>query len=202
MIQQLWDKAWTEYADGIDLTKARVGGRATKENPNKEDATFWNRVGPQWVSHYVDWRKNNSEWKIWVTPQGAPAIELGLHFQISGVPIKMVIDRVFDVNGNLVVVDLKTSQQTPSSSLQLGFYKFGLNKVLGANVNLGTYWMARQSGTVPLIDLSTYTDDKIEYLVEKFDFARKSAIFLPNTNNCNRCSLTEHCQFTSKKEKK
>ena len=133
MIQQLWDKAWTEYADGIDLTKARVGGRA---------------------------------------------------------------------NGNLVVVDLKTSQQTPSSSLQLGFYKFGLNKVLGADVNLGTYWMARQSGTVPLIDLSTYTDDKIEYLVEKFDFARKSAIFLPNTNNCNRCSLTEHCQFTSKKEKK
>ena len=40
MIQQLWDKAWTEYADGIDLTRARVGGRATKENPNKEPFIF------------------------------------------------------------------------------------------------------------------------------------------------------------------
>jgi hypothetical protein len=50
-----------------------------------------------------------------------------------------------------------------------------------------------------MIDLSDYTEDKLEYLVRSFDKARKSGIFIPNTNNCNRCGLTEHCQFTSKK---
>ena len=199
---ELWQEAWAEESKDIDLTQARTGGRATKEYPNKEDATFWNNVGPKWVESYITWRKNNTDWKIWKTPQGVPAIELGIVPEFAGVPVKMVIDRVFDYHGNLVVVDLKTSQQTPSSTLQLGFYKVGLGKVLGAEIKYGAYWMARQSGTTELIDLTEYTEDKLNYLASGFDKARKSGIFLPNTNNCNRCGLTDHCQFTSKKEKK
>ena len=199
---ELWNEAWAEEAEGIDLTNARTGGRATKEYPNKEDATFWNNTGPKWVESYITWRKNNTDWKIWKTPQDVPAIELGIVPEFAGVPVKMVIDRVFDYHGNLVVVDLKTSQQTPSSTLQLGFYKVGLGKVLGAEIKYGAYWMARQSGTTELIDLTQYDEEKLEYLASGFDKARKSGIFLPNTNNCNRCGLTDHCQFTSKKEKK
>jgi hypothetical protein len=59
--------------------------------------------------------------------------------------------------------------------------------------------MARQEGTSAMVDLSGYTEEKLEYLVSNFDKARKAGIFIPNTNNCNRCGLTEHCQFTSKK---
>lgn len=198
----LWAEAWSEEAKGIDLTNARVGGRATKEYPNKEDAVFWRNTGPKWVSSYITWRQNNTNWKIWKTPQGLPAIELGIKPEFAGVPVKMVIDRVFEVNGELVVVDLKTSQQTPSSTLQLGFYKVGLEKVLGVEIKYGAYWMARQSGTTELIDLTGYTEDKLNYLADGFDRARKSGIFLPNANNCNRCGLSEHCIFTSKKEKK
>lgn len=197
-----WAEAWSEEAKGIDLTDARVGGRATKEYPNKEDAIFWNAVGPKWVESYITWRKNNTDWKIWRTKDGVPAIELAIRPEFAGVPVKMVIDRVFEYHGDLIVVDLKTSQQTPASSLQLGFYKVGLEKVLGAEIKYGAYWMARQSGTTELIDLTGYTADKLDYLAGNFDKARKSAIFLPNTNNCNRCGLTEHCIFTSKKEKK
>jgi len=113
----------------------------------------------------------------------------------------MYIDRVFEVDGELVVVDLKTSQRTPDSSLQLGFYKAGLQQVFGVDIKLGNYWMARQSGTGSMIDLTKYTPDMIEYFVKHFDNARKAGIFLPNTNNCNRCGLTEFCPFTSKKEK-
>jgi len=199
---ELWTQAWAEEAKDIDLTNARVGGRATKANPNKEDAVFWNETGPKWVESYITWRKNNTNWKIWRTPDGVPAIELGIIPEFAGVPVKMVIDRVFDYHGNLVVVDLKTSQQTPASSLQLGFYKVGLEKVFGVEIKYGTYWMARQSGTSELIDLSGYTADKLDYLAMNFDKARKSGIFLPNTNNCNRCGLTEYCEFTSKKENK
>jgi CRISPR/Cas system-associated exonuclease Cas4 (RecB family) len=124
---------------------------------------------------------------------------LGLTPIFAGVPVKMVLDRVFEVNGELVVVDLKTSQQTPTSTLQLGFYKLGLKQIFGIDIKYGTYWMARQEGTSNMVDLSSYTEEKLEYLVASFDKARKAGIFIPNTNNCNRCGLTEHCQFTSKK---
>jgi hypothetical protein len=199
MQNELWNSAWAKELGDRDLTNARVGGRATKANPNKEDVNFWQETGPRWVQAYVDWRKANTDWKIWKTPQGVPAIELAMLPEFAGVPVKMILDRVFEVNGELVIVDLKTSQQTPSNTLQLGFYKVGLLKTFGIDVKWGTYWMARQSGVSQLVSLEQYTVDKLEYLVAGFDKARKAGIFLPNTNNCQyKCGLTAHCQFSTK----
>ena len=196
---ELWDKAWALESEGKDLTNARVGGRATKANPQKEDVNFWQATGPQWVQAYIDWRKANPSWKLWKTPQGAPAIELAMLPEFAGVPVKMILDRVFEVNGELVIVDLKTSQQTPTNTLQLGFYKVGMLKTFGIDVKWGTYWMARQHGVSPLVSLEQYTEDKLEYLVSGFDKARKAGVFLPNTNNCQyKCGLTAHCQFSTK----
>ena len=196
---ELWAKAWAQEAEGKDLTNARVGGRATKANPQKEDVNFWQTTGPQWVQAYIDWRKANPDWKLWKTPQGAPAVELAMLPEFAGVPVKMILDRVFEVNGELVIVDLKTSQQTPTNTLQLGFYKVGMLKTFGIDVKWGTYWMARQHGVSPLVSLEQYTEDKLEYLVAGFDKARKAGIFLPNTNNCQyKCGLTAHCQFSTK----
>lgn len=196
---ELWSKAWALESEGKDLTNARVGGRATKANPQKEDVNFWQATGPQWVQAYIDWRKANPDWKLWKTPQGAPAIELAMLPEFAGVPVKMILDRVFEVNGELVIVDLKTSQQTPTNTLQLGFYKVGMLKTFGIDVKWGTYWMARQHGVSPLVSLEQYTEDKLEYLVAGFDKARKAGIFLPNTNNCQyKCGLTAHCQFSTK----
>jgi hypothetical protein len=106
------------------------------------------------------------------------AIEIGIIPEFAGVPVKMVIDRVFDVDGQLVVVDLKTSQRTPDSSLQLGFYRAGLKKVFGIDVNYGSYWMSRQSGTSEMVDLTKYSTDMIDYFVEKFDKARRDGYIL------------------------
>jgi len=195
-IQELWKTSWTEAVEGVDLTQARVGGRATKANPDKENADWWQTSGPEWLKSYIEWRKNNSGWKIWKTPDGTPAIELGLVVNIEGVEIKMVIDRVFDVNGELVVVDLKTSQRLPSNPLQLGFYKIGLEKQFGVPVNYGNYYMARQGGTGELIDLTGYTEEKISYMIKLFDKARQAGIFIPNTNSCNTfCGFTDVCEF-------
>lgn len=200
--QQLWDQAWLESKGDTDLTNARVGGRATKANPNKEDVTFWQTQGPRWVEAYIAWRKANANWKIWTAPDGNPGIELALTPVVNGVAVKMIIDRVFEVNGELVIVDLKTSQNTPTSSLQLGFYKLGLEQTFGVNVKWGTYYMSRGSNVSEMVDLSEYTYDKMEYLITQFDKARKSAIFLPNTNSCQyMCGLTEYCQFSIKKDK-
>ena len=105
-VQQLWDQAWLESKGDIDLTNARIGGRATKANPNKEDVTFWQTAGPKWVEGYVAWRKANPTWSIWNAPDGNRAIELALTPVVSDVQVKMIIDRVFEVNGELVIVDL------------------------------------------------------------------------------------------------
>jgi putative RecB family exonuclease len=199
MQNDLWSKAWEQELGDTDLTNARVGGRATKANPNKEDVNFWQETGPKWVQAYIDWRQANPDWKIWKTPDGVPAIELAMLPEFAGVPVKMILDRVFEVNGELVIVDLKTSQQTPTNTLQLGFYKVGLLKTFGIDVKWGTYWMARQHGVSPLVSLEKYTEEKLEYLVTGFDKARKSGIFLPNTNNCQyKCGLTDFCTFSTK----
>jgi len=200
MTNALWAKAWSDETKELDFTKARVAGRVTIANPNKEDANWWNEKGPQWVDNYISWRKSNTNWKIWKTPQGARAIEIELNPVIADVPVKMVIDRVFEVDGELIIVDLKTSARRPISDLQLGFYKVGLEMMLGVKVNQGNYWMSRDSGTGEMIYLSRYTGDMLEYLVSGFDKARKAGIFLPNLSSCSFCGLTEHCTF--KKENK
>ena len=198
----LWSTAWNESKGDVDLDTARVGGRATKANPNKEDQYFWHGAGPKWVQGYIAWREFNKNWKIWVAPDGNPAIELALNPVVAGVTIKMIIDRVFEVDGQLVICDLKTSQQTPTSNLQLGFYKLGLEQTFGMEVKWGNYYMARANGTSEMVDLSDYTYEKMEYLVTQFDKARQSGIFLPNTNSCQyMCGLTEYCQFSTKKDK-
>lgn len=199
---QLWQEAWDESKGDVDLDTARVGGRATKANPNKEDQHFWHGAGPKWVQGYIAWREFNKNWKIWVAPDGNPAIELALNPVVAGVTIKMIIDRVFEVDGQLVICDLKTSQQTPTSNLQLGFYKLGLEQTFGMEVKWGNYYMARANGTSEMVDLFDYTYEKMEYLVTQFDKARQSGIFLPNTNSCQyMCGLTEYCQFSTKKDK-
>jgi hypothetical protein len=200
-VNDLWNIAWDESKGDIDLTNARVGGRETKANPNKEDVNFWQTQGPKWVEGYIAWRKHNPDWKIWTAPDGNKAIELALNPMVGGVMVKMVIDRVFEVNGQLVICDLKTSQKTPSSSLQLGFYKLGIEQTFGIEVKWGNYYMARGNSTSEMVDLSEYTYDKMEYLIKQFDTARKAGIFLPNTNSCQyMCGLTEYCQFSIKKD--
>jgi hypothetical protein len=198
MVNTYWHDAWLKEIDGLDFAKARVAGRSTKANPNREDGTWWYEQGSKWTDEYIAWRKNNPSWKIWTTPQGAKAIELELNPIIAGVPVKMFIDRIFEVNGQLVIVDLKTSRTRPQSDLQLGFYKVGVEMMLGVEVNLGNYWMSRESGTGEMIDLSRYTKDTLEYFVDGFDKARKAGIFLPNLQSCSFCGLKEHCQFTKK----
>jgi hypothetical protein len=194
-----WDIAWLKETKDLDFSKARVAGRSTKANPDREDAVWWMNQGSIWVDNYILWRKNNPDWKIWRTPEGAKAVEIELNPVIADVPVKMVIDRVFEVNGQLVIVDLKTSARRPVSDLQLGFYKVGLEMQFGIEVNLGNYWMSREAGTGEMIDLSRYTLSMLEYMVSGFDKARKAGVFLPNLSSCSFCGLTEHCTFTKEK---
>ena len=67
----------------------------------------------------------------------------------------MVADRVFwnKDTGEYVIVDLKTGKNVPDSSLQLGFYAYGLRKVYGIDAKVGYYWMARKGELSQPFDL-------------------------------------------------
>lgn len=181
---------------GVDYPEWRAGGRASKAHPNKEDYGWWSANGPTHVENWVSWREGLPNYRIWVTPAGEPAIELGLLATIGGVSVKMFIDRIFvdEGTGELVILDIKTGARTPESDLQLGFYRVGVLNTLGVEANLGGYWMSRQGGLSPMVDLSRFTDHMIGSMLQQFNRAVENEIFIPHlTNLCKTCSVNRAC---------
>lgn len=211
MSKEFLDKAWLDAfeiqkarqieATGLETASWRSGGRATKANPDKENDVWWIDSGREMLDKWVAWRTGSHGWKLW-EHDGIPAIELGLNPVLGGVTVQMHIDRVMVTpDGELVILDLKTGQRTPSSDLQLAFYAVGLEKMLGIRPKYGTYWMARDGNTSPLVELDFYKTEIIEEMVADFDKARKAHLFIPNLNHCKMCDLTDKCKWYNKREK-
>ena len=171
-------------------------------NPRSpEDKAWWDTNGPEMVADYIRFREL-SGWSIMTMPDGKPAIELEMQVAVGNTSIKMVLDRVLiSPTGEAVLVDLKTGRRVPSSTLQLGFYRYGLKKQYNIDVDLGSYWMSRSAAMTDTADLREWTEEKIEYLVTAFDRARKAHSFIPNTSSCGMCGYTKHCIWYTKGEK-
>lgn len=204
-IQSVWKEAWEGQkasqiaSTGQETALWRAGGRATKANPDKENNVWWESAGHDMLNKWVTWRTGSHGWKLWSDTNSIPAVEIGLNPVLGGVTVQMHIDRVFITpEGELVILDLKTGQRTPSSDLQLAFYAAGMEKVFGIRPKYGTYWMAREGTTTPLVDLDFLSTDKIEEMVGDFDRARKAHLFIPNLNNCKMCDLTDKCKWYKK----
>jgi putative RecB family exonuclease len=170
-------------------------GRQSKENPNKEDEAWWRKHGPVMVQRWVDF-KRVTNWQIWLTPQGEPAIELALQAEYGGVPVKGYLDRVMETpNGDLVVLDLKTGSSEPKSNNQLGQYGDMVAKLLGEEYRpkWGTYWMARTGGLTPPMDLAPLARD----LDHDYRTAARIIgleLFLASPSNlCGSCSVNQAC---------
>lgn len=199
----LWLDAWERLttrqiaSTGQETASWRAGGRATKDYPDKENGDWWAKHGVGMVQNWIDWRdQDHHGLSLWVTPQGIPAIELGLNIELQGVPVKMALDRVM-VNpmDELIVVDLKTGKNTPSSSFQLGMYAVGMELTFGVRPKYGTYWAAREGITTELIDLEQWTVERVESIVKMFDNARRAGIFVPNFDHCKMCNFTNVCKY-------
>lgn len=200
-----WDEQWNSsvVAKGFTAADVRSGGRATKANPDKENADWWLENGPKFVESWVDFR-DGSGWSIALV-NGQPAIELGLTVELGGLPVQMHIDRIMVMGDgeltpdNFAIVDLKTGSQQPKSDLQLAFYAAGLEKALGWRPRWGGYWMARTGTLGFLADLDDYPLSMVEDLVGKFKIARDHSVFLPNMNHCHMCSVLEFCKYRNPK---
>lgn len=193
-----WQKQVAEDVEktGIPLERWRAGGRASKANPNKEDASWWLAEGPKMVDAYAAWR-DSVNLQLWFTPAGEPAVEIGITQDIGGVAVRAFIDRIFDDGSEddpLVIVDLKTGSRTPDSDLQLGFYRVLIWKLFGVWANKGAYWMGRSGGLTPYVDLTKYTEDYLGEILQQFRRALDGKVFIPSKSSmCGSCGVKAAC---------
>jgi hypothetical protein len=174
----------------------RAGGRATKANPNKEDANWWRANGPAMVWNYYTWREQNPNLDIWITPAGVPAIEVGIETTLpNNTPLKSFIDRVFqDKNtGQLLIVDLKTGKP-PMSGLQLGVYRLALKEMFDVDIQYGAYWMGREGTLTSIYNLDQYSPDMVSRWIRNTFKAINLELYTPNVaQHCGWCSVSRHC---------
>lgn len=205
-ILQEWNKWWSateQERPEYDLTDTSTWRIAAAKSRSPEDKDWWYTNGYKFYENWIKWRSSNKHLSIATLSDGIPAIELELAPKVNGVTIKMALDRVFyDTRAEeYLIVDLKTGKNMPQSHLQLEMYAYGLRKEFGLHVTKGHYWMARRGELSPAFDLAGLTDSKVEALVDMFDRARKSGIFLPNFDHCNMCGYSASCEWYTPKEK-
>lgn len=187
----------TAVYDIEDMSKMRVGGRATKEFPNKEDRAFWLAKGPGQVWGWVEWRNRRFQegWQFFELPDGSPAVEVAFEVEFANTLVKGYIDRVMvNDNGELMVVDLKSGSREPESALQLGVYALGMKRKFGVTPPLGAYFMTRKAELTEPKSLVNYSENNLGIWFDKARFIIENEAFIPHvTSWCNTCSVAPYC---------
>lgn len=190
-----WDKTIADLGD-VDLSTLRAGGRVSKEWPDKENGAWWQVHGPAMTAKYLTWRDNlfNEGWQFYETPAG-PAVEVPVQLELGGVLVKGYIDRIMvNADGELIVMDLKTGNYKPASSLQLGVYALGVEHHLGVRPILGSYYMSRKAELTPPVSLLHYTPEVVGSWFARGKAIVENELFIPHvTSMCGTCGVRAHC---------
>lgn len=200
-IEQTWLREWsaacTEQLERIDVgSEWRDTSTWRAANRKKEDGQWWRENGLIFAQDYAKWRESNP---LQVADfDGTALIEAELMPMLHGVPVKMFPDRIMvDQHGQLIVVDLKTGSKAIDSSLQLGVYKVGVEKLMGVSIEWGAYYMARKGALDNPLPLGHWTEDRIGSLFAAFDRQERAGEYLPNIGpNCKyMCSMKQWCVY-------
>lgn len=174
----------------------RASGRKSKKFPAGENKDWWLSEGPTMVHNYYNWRMKNPNLEIWHTPEGVPAIELGVVVNLPGdVTLKSYIDRVFvdKETQQTIVVDLKTGKP-PTSALQLAMYRMALQEQFGQSPRYGAYWMGREGTLDSLHDLDVYPIPMVQRWMRDVSKAIQMRVFVPSVGQqCGYCGVRKFC---------
>lgn len=209
-IEQTWLREWhTAIEDQLNRLKGDDGLWSVSLPPEwsdpskwraaakgKEDLAWWAKAGLDMANNYAIWREQSNLQVYW--HGDTPLIEADLMPILAGVPVKMFPDRIMvDQHGQLIVVDLKTGSKPIKSSLQLGVYKVGVEKLLGVSVEWGAFYMARKGQLDPPMKLDQWTEDRIGTLFAVFDKQERAGEYLPNIGtHCDyMCGVKQYCVF-------
>jgi putative RecB family exonuclease len=182
-----------------DLSTWRVAGVGRlKSMPDGEDATWWRRVGRDFVGAYIDWRVSNDDALTLAAVESGPAVELEARTQIiEGVELLAFVDRVFTdrKTGVNLVFDLKSGRNPPKDNSQLGLYSVLLD-MIGLPTTWGAYYLARKGEMQEVVRLDGYTWSAERQKFLRLEANIQAGNFPPNpTVLCGYCSLRDHCEF-------
>lgn len=171
--------------------------------PNKKDYAWWLSYGPQMLNAWLDWKRSHPDWKVAILPDGTPGIEVEFEVDLDGEIARGYVDRVYEWNGKLLIVDMKTGKLSPSN-LQLEDYFQGLHRRFGVYAFAGYYsHPVMPRGKTELVWKLTepvvFYKDRLPYLAARYHEVRRGIeanVFVPNVQSfCERgCSVRRHCR--------
>jgi len=182
-----------EERTGIPPTEWKTAGRKTIARPEGEDLSWWQSDGLKQVEAYQKWYES-SGWQIAKMPDGRPGIEWAAEVHFGGMPVRFIVDAIYQVGEDLVIVDYKTGSRTPLGAIQAGLYASGIERATGIRPKWGAFFMTRSGVLDDLIDLSHLTMDYFDYVFGAMNHSVLNGYFPPSVgDSCRMCSFTAQC---------
>ena len=182
-----------EERSNIPSTEWKTAGRKTTSRPDGEDLSFWQSDGLKQVESYHKWY-NSSGWKIATMPDGRPGIEWAADVHFGGTPVRMIVDAIYQVGEDLVIVDYKTGSRTPFGAVQAGLYASGIERAYGIRPKWGAFFMTRKGELDELLDLSPLSMEYFDYVFGAMNHSTMNGWFPPSVgDSCRMCSFTAQC---------
>lgn len=153
-------------------------------------------LGREQIKKLTEWALTHDDEKVWITPDGTPAVELEFYEEMGGVKVKGFIDLVLDTPEGLVVRDYKTGAK-PGDVFQLTVYAEALRLKYGVNVVAGDFMMGKTGK--PTIAHKITPEDREEvhkgfaWLEDKIQAGEYEPN--PSANNCRMCAVATACEF-------
>lgn len=153
-------------------------------------------LGEEQLKGLIAWAEAHPEEKVWITPDGNPAIEQEFEVEMGGVTVKGFIDLILETPDGLVVRDYKTGA-TPGDTFQLAVYSEAMRIKYGVLINQGDYMMGKTGK--PTFPYKITDDDRadvhkrFEWLEEQIQNENYEAN--PSKKNCVMCSVRTSCPF-------
>jgi len=116
--------------------------------------------------------------------------------------MKGFLDRLMvSPEGELTVIDIKTSTKEPASHTQLGTYAVMCEKTIGVRPTKGAYFMARTGELSTPVTLDHYTESRLGSHLRGFKIAIDNNIFIPQPGfMCGTCSVSHACYAVKGKD--
>lgn len=180
----------------LPRTRFRAAGRRSAAWPNKEDQDWWLTNGPLMVDRWASF-VTTSGMTVWVTPEGAPAVEVAFELDMPAVNtrVKLAIDRILqDPGGELWIVDIKTGSTTPTYPEQVETYRVAAQRRWpGVDFPNGAFWDARNGGMGSTFWL-TKDYEWAEYKFGMVKRMRDQGLFIANPGQqCSWCQVKDYC---------
>lgn len=156
-------------------------------------------IGLEQCEKLIAWYEAHPDEKIWVTPDGTPAIELPFEVTLNGVLVKGFIDAIMVMpDGRLVVRDLKTGN-LPGDTFQLATYAAAMWSMYGVVITQGDYLMGKTGKPTLVYDLTETSPDEVGEKFKTMDESVKAGIFPASSDPkiCTMCSVKTSCEFAA-----